>query len=434
MNAKTELDGVSRKTRLYGDQLPGVSNYGRSRWCRIKGAAGSAHCYHVMSRIVDGLEFLDEVEKEAMVILIWKMARFCKVRVVTYCVMGNHFHLLIEVPDHAEVISDFEQPEEGCANEGPGITNDASFCLDEGWGRLLKHLENLYDDHYIEVLRAKLVSLYASNSATVRAEAEAIRQSYLERIGDLSRFTKELKERFSKWYNHRRGRRGTLWQGKFRSVLVESDGEDRRGMLALRTMAAYIDLNPVRAGMVASPGEYRWSGFAAALRGSKRARRGLNYLMGSRVDSWDEDETGERYFQWMSQQCGGFSTGNIEWAQYGFLGDKEAQGSDFSKADERRVELPSERVDDNNCGSLGPELEQGQDVAQMAWLKKGALPAFSRGIAIGSAEYVEQVFASNRLHFSTTRRSGAKRIRYPTQEGKETFDAALFTLRDVSNS
>ncbi|MCX6875776.1 MAG: hypothetical protein NTW21_18500 [Verrucomicrobia bacterium] len=52
--------------------------------------------------------------------------------------------------------------------------------------------------------------------------------------------------RFSQWYNQTTGRKGILWEARFKSVLVE-DGT------ASRAIAAYIDLNPVRAGMVAAP-------------------------------------------------------------------------------------------------------------------------------------------------------------------------------------
>jgi len=45
-----------------------------------------------------------------------------------------------------------------------------------------------------------------------------------------------------------------LWEERYKSVIVES-GE------AARTIAAYIDLNPVRAGMVSDPAEYRWSSY-----------------------------------------------------------------------------------------------------------------------------------------------------------------------------
>ena len=85
---------------------------------------------------------------------------------------------------------------------------------------------------------------------------------------------KAVQLRFSRWYNRRAGRKGTLWEGRYTSVIVE---EEER---ALRTMAAYIDLNPVRAGMVVDPAEYRWSCYAEAMAGKARSRRGLVRIIG----------------------------------------------------------------------------------------------------------------------------------------------------------
>lgn len=48
-----------------------------------------------MSRLTDGLGFFDELEKQALVVLIWKLAKFCKVRVLTYCVMANTFSCVV---------------------------------------------------------------------------------------------------------------------------------------------------------------------------------------------------------------------------------------------------------------------------------------------------------------------------------------------------
>jgi putative transposase len=70
---------------------------------------------------------------------------------------------------------------------------------------------------------------------------------------------KTLKQRFSVWYNRNHRRYGTLWADRFKSVLVEGSGNP------LQTMAAYIDLNPVRAGIVEDPKEYRFSGYAEAV-------------------------------------------------------------------------------------------------------------------------------------------------------------------------
>src|SRR5690606_24220015 len=61
---------------------------------------------------------------------------------------------------------------------------------------------------------------------------------------------------------------------------------------ALRTMALYIDLNPVRAGLVEDPKDYRWTGYGEASGGSKRARRGLCKVMEVPLDSWEEKRGG----------------------------------------------------------------------------------------------------------------------------------------------
>ena len=52
-----------------------------------------------MSRLTGDVPMWDALEKEAMVKLLWKMSAFCGVELLTYCVMGNHFHALVRVPD-----------------------------------------------------------------------------------------------------------------------------------------------------------------------------------------------------------------------------------------------------------------------------------------------------------------------------------------------
>jgi REP-associated tyrosine transposase len=71
-----------------------------------------------------------------------------------------------------------------------------------------------------------------------------------------STFMRELGRRYVPYFNKRHGRTGTLWDGRFRSCLVES----REYVLACYR---YIERNPVRAGMVGSPSAYRWSSFKA---------------------------------------------------------------------------------------------------------------------------------------------------------------------------
>ena len=85
-----------------------------------------------------------------------------------------------------------------------------------------------------------------------------------------------LKQLFSQWFNSGHARKGTLWEERFRSVVVE--GGD-----ALRTVAWYIDLNPIRAGIVSEPEAYRWCGYGEAVAGVSRARQGLKLLLQSFV-------------------------------------------------------------------------------------------------------------------------------------------------------
>ena len=100
------------------------------------------------------------------------------------------------------------------------------------------------------------------------AALKQLRESYSYRMHDLSEFMKTLLQRFTQWFNRAHERTGRLWEQRFKSVLVE-DG------VAARTMAAYIDLNPVRAGICEDPAEYRWSSYGEAVAGGKKARGGL---------------------------------------------------------------------------------------------------------------------------------------------------------------
>ncbi|MEX1166576.1 MAG: transposase [Hydrogenophaga sp.] len=60
---------------------------------------------------------------------------------------------------------------------------------------------------------------------------------------------------YVRYFNDRVGRTGTLWEGRYRSTLIETERY-------LLVCMAYMDLNPVRAGMVLAPLEYRWSSHA----------------------------------------------------------------------------------------------------------------------------------------------------------------------------
>jgi putative transposase len=60
--------------------------------------------------------------------------------------------------------------------------------------------------------------------------------------------------RYVRYFNDLQGRSGTLWEGRYRSTVIEAE----RFLLPCMT---YIDINPVRAGMVAQAGDYPWSSY-----------------------------------------------------------------------------------------------------------------------------------------------------------------------------
>jgi putative transposase len=72
----------------------------------------------------------------------------------------------------------------------------------------------------------------------------------------ISRMMQRLGRRYVRYFNDRRGRTGTLWEGRYRAGIIDSD----RYFL---TCSRYIDLNPTRASMVANPADYPWSSYRA---------------------------------------------------------------------------------------------------------------------------------------------------------------------------
>ena len=128
--------------------------------------------------------------------------------------------------------------------------------------------------------------LTASPGNAQDAEADRLKARWTYRMYDISEFMKTLLQRLSQSYNTRHERKGTLWLGRFKSLLVQGS------QFALSAVAAYIDLNAVRAGLVADPKDYRFCGYGEAMGGLKPARKGLWQVIAHgaklplRTESW----------------------------------------------------------------------------------------------------------------------------------------------------
>ncbi|WP_395741424.1 transposase [Prosthecobacter sp.] len=343
-----QLLGVNAKTGLY----PAARSWSGGRRRILGRAPLESHCYHVMSRTCGGEIWFEDIEKEALRRIIWRMAEFSGIKIVTYCLMGNHFHLLAEVPHRLTWLERFDGP--------------------DGENKLFQHLSILYSKTYLGLLRDELADL---RQRGLKILADQKIDALKKRFCDLSLFVKEIKERFSRWFNKRRGRRGTLWMDRFKSVLVEGKGEP------LRTMAAYIDLNPVRAGLVKDPKDYHWCGYAEALGGSRRAQRGLCKALGKPVDGWKSNEAAEAY------RC--------------LLHDEGREIMDAKNAQvlTRGVTPDSARAVLAEKGRLS--------TAELIRLR---VRYFTDGVVLGTKEFVEGIFEAQRDSFNPKRKTGARRI------------------------
>ena len=78
--------------------------------------------------------------------------------------------------------------------------------------------------------------------------------------GNLSQIMHHINGAYTTYYNVKRGRSGHLFQGRYRAILVEANAYAQE-------LSCYIHLNPVRAGMVAKPEQYRWSSYLSYVQG-----------------------------------------------------------------------------------------------------------------------------------------------------------------------
>ena len=336
---------------------------------------GEGTCfYHVVSRVVDRRRVFGDREKEVFRKLLRNQEAFTGVRVVTYCLMSNHFHLLLEVPDRERLVP-----------------------LDEQ--RLLEVLPLLYDRETVEGVRQELER--AREAGDERWHRDILHR-YERRRGDLSQFLKELKLRVTLFMNKRLEREGTLWQSRFKSVLVEGAES------ALQTVAAYIDLNPIRAGMVRTPEEYQWSGYGEACgggRGAALARAGLARISG------------------VMQRDPGFAEDwEVAAARYRTLLYEEG----------REVAADPQMNQSGRPGFSNEEIE-----AVHAMGGKMSLPEalrhrvryFCDGAVLGSEAFLEEVFAREQLlrqRFGEKRKTGARTMRGADWGG-------LRVMRDLRN-
>lgn len=178
--------------------------------------------FHVFSRTIADLPPWSEEERERLQHLIRIYAYHFGLEYYTYCVLPNQFHILLKSPQNR------------------------AFREDE----LVRRYQVVYSDPsamQVEMLRA----LYEELRAGGERKQNAL-QKIARRMLRVDLFLRCVKQVFSVRFNRRNNRRGTLWDERFKQVIIE-------GMPSfLRITSAYIDLIPVRKGLVENAVDYRF--------------------------------------------------------------------------------------------------------------------------------------------------------------------------------
>ena len=286
--------------------------------------------YHCISRIVGGAFLLENLQKEHFRKLMWKLADFCGVQLITYTVMGNHFHILVRVPKPAPV-SDQE---------------------------LQRRVRVLYpkESIYVQAIEQDL-----EQAGKISGQ---LRDRLLKRMGDISMFLKEVKQRFTRWYNREHERYGTLWAERFKSTLVEDAPEP------CQPVAAYVDLNSVRANLADDPKDYRFCGYAEALAKDGKAREGLASILPGKT--WREKMQHYRKLLFCTSGVSGHS-------------DKKTPTKE----------------------QIQKKLENDAVLA-LSEILRLKVRYMTDGAVLGSRQYVNTIFKRFRQHFGKRRKDGAR--------------------------
>ena len=303
--------------------------------------------YHCVSRVVDRRFVLGDFEKEHFRKTMRKLEVFTGVEVLTYTVLSNHWHLLLEVPERIEL-----SEEEVLRRYG--VLNGA---------RAKRDLEGVW-----EMWREQ------GHENLVQRDLQRLQA----RMYDLSVFIKELKQRFTQWYNRNQRRKGTLWEERFKSVLVEGSAH------ALITMAAYIDLNAVRAGICKDPKDYRYCGYAEAVGGGKTARDGLSRILEGEGQKTDWRDVSRNYRVHL----------------YGVGQHRTKPGG---KREEMVPVITPERAKQ--------VIEEGGALSRRELLHC-RVRYMADGMVLGSKDFVNEVFMANKKRFGYKRQDGARKLKH----------------------
>lgn len=208
--------------------------------------------HHLVSRIAHRVFFMKDDECNDFVSMMRRVAAFGGIKLLGWCIMTNHFHILVHLPVRPEVIDEDE---------------------------ILRRVKILKGGAGADQLAGELARLRAQGA---NDEADKILDRLRARMYDLGEFMKTLKQWFTQEYNGRYSHVGTLWESAYHDKGVAMKVSDMAKVLA------YIHLNPVRAAITPGFAEYPWSSLTAARKGDAEAIAGLKFVYDSEEASAEE--------------------------------------------------------------------------------------------------------------------------------------------------
>ena len=211
--------------------------------------------HHLISRIAHRVYFLKEEERKDFLEIVRRAAEFTGIRLLGWCVMTNHFHVLAYLP--------------------------APMSIDEG--EVLRRYGVLKGRVALAGIEMK-ISEWRRTGDVWRVEEwlEAQRR----RMYDIGSFMKIVKQWFTEEYNRRNAHMGTLWESSYYDRVVPMSTNE------LAKCLGYIHLNPIRAAATDKFDGYLWSSFSAFRKGDSTAEWGMRFIY-SNEDS--NDEIAERH-------------------------------------------------------------------------------------------------------------------------------------------
>ena len=223
--------------------------------------------HHLISRIAHRVYFLKDEERMDFLEIVRRAAEFTGVQLIGWCVMGNHFHLLVFLPERSEL-------DETEVLRRYGVLKGA------------KAVESM------ETLLGKWRCEGESGENRISAWFDGQRR----RMYDVGSFMKIVKQWFTEEYNKRYSHKGTLWESAYFDRVVP------RRTREMAKCLGYIHLNPIRAAATDRFDGYAWSSYAAFRKGELLATAGMRFVYGENASVGEITEAHENLLQTLLEE------------------------------------------------------------------------------------------------------------------------------------